>query len=211
MRQPSLLLGVMLASATGWGHALSEATARLTHREGQFDLVLEGDLFLLVPAAPTAVATATGEALGEAAEGFRRALESGTHLEVDGVEVPLQARDLPGNDELRAVAALLSASGREHGERIRVRLETRAPVPGAARVAVSFPPALGPVVTSFVEPVSAYVLPGAGATFPVRAAAEASGPRPGTGEGLGAEALGLGVVGTAALAWLFRRKGDGDA
>jgi len=210
MKRAPLLLVAWLAGTAAWGHALSEATARLTHRDGHFELVLEGDLFLLVPAAPTAVATASEAELSAAAAGLRRALESGARLQLDGREVPLQVRDFPSNEELRAVAAVLSASGREHGERLRVRLETQAPVPGAARVAVSFPAGLGPVVTSFVEPASAYVLPGAGATFPVRAASSGGEARPRAREGMGTEALALGMVGTAALAWILRRQMGGD-
>jgi len=207
-----VLLAGVLAGAAAWGHALSEATARLTHRDGHFELQLEGDLFVLVPGAPTEVATASAEGLSAAAAGLRAALESGVRLQVDGKDVPLRAVGLPPDEELRAVAALLSASGRDHGERIRVRMETAAPLPGAARVGLSFPPALGPVVTSFVEPVSAYVLPGAGASFPVRggrpaAGAATEGPR----QGMGMEALALGTVGTAVLAWLIQRRMGGGA
>lgn len=210
MRGTGLLVVMGLVAQAAWGHALSEATARLSHRDGQFELSLDADLFLLVPAAPTAVATASGTELASTASGLRAALESGTHLQVDGQAAPLRVRDFPSNEELRAVAAVLSASGREHGERIRVRMETPLPAPGASAVGVSFPPALGPVAVSFVEPASAYVLPGAGASFRVRGNAqprEQDRPRPEAG--LGPEALALGVVGTTALAWAVRRKMEG--
>ncbi len=201
----------LFASSVG-AHALSETTARLTLRDGHFDVSLDVDLFLLVPEGPTAVATAGDEAVASRLMELRGQLEAGTRLQVDGVEVPLRWKDGPSAAEFRAVAALLSASGRDHGERFRVGLDAAASALGAREVKLGVPAGLGPVVVSFVEPATVYVSPGGEAHFTVRprAAERDEGAEPPAARSMGTEALLLGLGGTAALAVLVRKRLGGN-
>ena len=207
-----LALVACLAAPAAGAHALSETTARLTLRDGHFDVVLDVDLFLLVPEGPTAVATATGEAVSGRLAALRQQLETGTRLQVDGARVPLRWKDGPSAAAFQAAAAVLSASGMEHGERFRVGLDAVESNLGAREVALEVPAGLGPVVVSFVEPVTAYLPPGGQARFTVRArpaeTREEAVPRADSATGAGA--LLLGLVGTAALAIYVRKQlGDG--
>ncbi len=172
----ALMAAWLGASSTARAHSLDEGTARVTLRDEHVEVTTEWDLFLLVDRSPTDVATARAETLAETYGRLRRAIEEGTTLRADGSRVPLELTGAPSAEELRALAATLSASGREHGARVRLRLESRSPVRDVRRVTLSVPPALGPVVVTFVQPATWYTRPGATASFDVLAPARAPTP-----------------------------------
>jgi len=74
---------------------------------------------------------------------------------------------MPTPPELRAMAATASAAGETHGARVRLALDAPDAVPGASELRLTLPPALGPVLVSFVQPASAYTAPGGSASFRV--------------------------------------------
>lgn len=163
----SLLAACLAVSAPSMAHPLEEGTARVTLRDDHLEVAADWDLFLLVDGAPTAVATCSDEALATTYARLRREIEEGTTLRVDGSLVPLTLTGFISPPELRAMAATLSASGQDHGERVRMRLEARRAVPNARAVTLSAPAALGPVVVSFVQPATRYAWPGRPASFDV--------------------------------------------
>lgn len=174
MRARGLLAAALVAaclarSAPSRAHPLEEGTARVTLRDDHLEVAADWDVFLLVDATPTALATCSDEALAATYARLRRAIEEGTTLRVDGARVPLTLTGFVSAPELRALAATLSAAGQDHGERARMRLEARRAVPGARVVTLAAPAALGPVVVSFVQPATRYALPGSAALFEVMA------------------------------------------
>lgn len=174
MRPRSLVVTALLAaclarSAPSRAHPLEEGTARVTLRDDHLEVAADWDVFLLVDATPTVVATCTDAALASTYARLRREIEEGTTLRVDGVTVPLALTGFVSAPELRAMAAALSAAGQDHGERARLRLEARRAVPGARVVTLAAPASLGPVVVSFVQPATRYALPGRPALFEVMA------------------------------------------
>ncbi|MFO0560383.1 MAG: hypothetical protein U0269_20370 [Polyangiales bacterium] len=173
-----------LASASAAAHPSEEGTARITLRDEHIEVVVEWDLFLLVERSPTDVATSSADALAREHQALVRRIEAQTRLFVDETPVPLALRGAPGPDELRAIAAQLSADSLTHGARVRMRLEARGAHPSAHRVSFVAPSALGPVIVSFVQPASRYALAGTRSTFdvlerpqPVARAALSSPPR----------------------------------
>ena len=150
-------------------HTLPDGTARVSLRDGHLEVQGEWDLLLLADATPTAIATAGEAELLAHHTALQRALVEGSVLRVDGHTLTLEATGFPGASELRAIAASLSAEGKDHGALVRVRLEARAPVVDAREIHVAFPPRLGPVLATFVQPATVYLPPGARAVFPVLA------------------------------------------
>ncbi|MFO0604643.1 MAG: hypothetical protein U0324_15780 [Polyangiales bacterium] len=179
-------LSLALARAAA-AHDLAEGTARVTLRDDHLDVAAEWDLFPLADADPTALATGPDATVAEARARLFARVERETRLRVDGAPVDLAVTAGPSSEELRALAATVSASGERHGGRARFRLEARRPVHGARRVTLSPPAALGPVLVSFVQPASRYTRPGDVASFDVlapRAAPEAdAAPPPATTRG----------------------------
>lgn len=165
-----LALLVALLSTAAWAHTLTESTARVTLRDGHVDVLADVDLFLLVGTDPTSLAVATEAELGALLAQLRQTLEDQTRLSVDGAPVTLVLHGLPSASQLRVVAAVLSASGHQHGELVRVSFDAAAATPGAQRVSLSMPPALGPTLVSFIQPVARYTPPGAAASFKVERA-----------------------------------------
>ena len=139
----------------------------MTLRDEHIEVIAEVDLFLLVGAGPTAIATGPEAEVAGELERLRMTLETGTHLFVDGAPVPLELRGLLSPPELRAFAATLSAAQKDHGELVRLRFEAPQAVRGAKSVSLSLPPALGPIVVSFVQPATRYARPGESAMFDV--------------------------------------------
>ncbi|MEI6800656.1 MAG: YgjP-like metallopeptidase domain-containing protein, partial [Pseudomonadota bacterium] len=74
---------------------LGRKVARITLRDDHVDVVAEWDLFLLADASPTALATASDEALAAARARLQRTIEDGTQLRVDGAPVPLHLTGWP--------------------------------------------------------------------------------------------------------------------
>lgn len=177
---PSIALALVLAtSRAATAHEIDEGTARITLRDDHVEVVAEWDIFLLVDATPTAIATGTDAEVSAAYARVRRVIERDTRLRVDGAPVALTVTGFASEAEFRAVAATLSAAGNLHGARIRMRLEAARAVPGASRITLAVPSQVGPVLVSFVQPASHYARPGDTAAFDVlvaRAAPEA--PRP---------------------------------
>jgi phosphatidylethanolamine-binding protein (PEBP) family uncharacterized protein len=155
-------------------HELSTATARITLRDGHLEVLADVDLFLLADRGPTEVATASEPDLAALLARIRDVVVHQTRLVVDGSDLALALRGLPSAAELRAIAAALSASHRDHGELVRLRLEARAARPVPQSIALSLPPGFGPVIVSLVQPTTRYVAAGAPAWFDVPALARSS-------------------------------------
>jgi hypothetical protein len=171
-RAPLRSIALALALATSGAasaHELDEGTARITLRDDHVDVVAEWDLFLLVDATPTALATGTDAEVAAAHTRVREAIERDTRLRVDGRPIALTLTGFASAAEFRAIAATLSAAGNLHGARVRMRLEARQPVPGASHITLAAPPRVGAVLVSFVQPASHYARPGDTATFEVLA------------------------------------------
>ncbi len=196
----SLAAIVVLASAPLAAHTLAEGTARVSLRDGHLEVQAEWDLFLLAAATPTVIATEDDEALFAHHAALRSAVVAGTQLRVDGRGVALEATGFPAPAELRALAATLSAEGREHGALVRLRLESSAQAVGAREVRVAFPPALGPVLATFVQPSTVYAPPGARAVFPVLVLPNLpAAPAEATPASGGSFAWGIGALGALAV------------
>jgi len=159
-------------------HALDVGTARVTLRDAHVDVIAEWDLFLLVEGTPTSVATASETELATTHAKLKHAIEAQTVLEVDARTAALALTGFPGPNELRAVAAALSAEGNDHGALVRMRLEASRAFPSATTIALRTPLALGPVLVSFVQPASSLVAPGGVASFPVLSRADAKETTP---------------------------------
>lgn len=203
----ALLLLLPLCSAAR-AHALDLSTARVTLRDDHIEVLAEIDLMLLLEAGPTAVAISGEAELRGWLERARQVLEAKTQLTVDGTQVALTLGDLPTPPQVRALAATLSAAGRDHGELVRLRFAAPQAVPGARTLTLTLPAPLGPVLVSFVQPATRYAPPGMAVAFDVlRRTAEAprAAPRP----WLGAAALvalgGLLCIVSCAAARLLRR------
>jgi hypothetical protein len=160
-------LGIVLAAAPAAAHTLDTGTARVSLRDAHLEVHAEWDVFAAADTTPTALAIATPEEAVEAHARLRRTLEEGSWLEVDGRARRLAITAFPSVDELRALAATLSAQGLEHGALVRVRLEAAEALLDAERVHVRFPTAVGPVLTTFVQPSAVFAPPGAVARFGV--------------------------------------------
>jgi hypothetical protein len=165
----AIALASLLLASRSRAHALDTNTARVSLRDEHLEVSAEWDVFAAADATPTAIATATPEFAAEVHERLRRTLEGGTWLDVDGRRSALAITAFPGVDELRARAASLSSQGLEHGALVRLRFEAPARLPGALRVQARFPPEIGPVLTTFVQPSTVFVPPGAVARFAVLA------------------------------------------
>ena len=199
------LLLAMLAPAAATAHALDVGTARVTLRDEHVEVLAEWDLFLLVEATPTVVATQSEADLAETHRKLRRAVERETTLKVDGQPRALELRGFPAPPELRAMAATMSAGGQDHGALVRLRLEAPDTVRDARTLTLTTPKGLGAVAVSFVQPATRYVASGEAATFTVLAppsaptapsvAAQGSSPAPAERE----PAWHLGFVAVAAL------------
>lgn len=171
----SLLVATAMATAAA-AHPLDVGTARVTLRDQHLEVTADLDLMALARIEPTALATSDEAALDAEWVRLQRALGEGTQLQMNGVVRPLVVTGFPSAAELRALAAMLSATGRLHGERVRVRLECEAQMVEARTVSLALPEALGPVLVTFVQPASHYTAPGHPAIFAVleRAAMHAS-------------------------------------
>ena len=220
LRRALTLVG-LLAGGAATAHDLEEGTARITLRDDHVDVVAEWDLFLLADATPTALATASDEALAAARARLQRTIEDGTQLRVDGAPVALHLTGWPSAAELRGLAAALSAAGSSHGSRVRMRLEAAQAIPGAAHLTLAVPPRLGPVVVSFVQPATRYTRPGATADFTVLSplhplarvtpSAPVSAPAPVFRGALGVVVVALAAAGARVFARRAPRRQEGVA
>lgn len=164
----------LACAGSAQAHALDVGTARVTLRDAHVEVIAEWDLFLLVEGTPTTVATASESDLVTLHAKLEHAIEAQTVLEVDARTTPMALTGFPGPNELRGIAAALSAEGKDHGALVRMRLEAPAAFPAATSVALRTPVALGPVLVSFVQPASSLVAPGGRASFPVLTRADAT-------------------------------------
>lgn len=177
----ALAASLLVLAPAAAAHELSEGTARVTLRDGHLEVAADWDLYPLVDADPTALATGPEATVEGARARLVARIERETRLRVDGVAVELAVTAGPSVDELRALSAQVSASGERHGGRARFRLEARGAYERARQVTLSPPVALGPVLVSFVQPASRYTRPGETASFDVlapRASSVASPPPP---------------------------------
>jgi hypothetical protein len=161
---------VSLIAAVAGAHSLTESTARLTLRDGHFELSADVDLLLLAEIDATAMATASPSALGSEHARLRQVLESQTALVVDGLRIPLRLATFLEPMQLQVVAAALSAEGRSHGGLVRIVFDSAMLAPTASTVTLTLPPALGPVLVSLVQPTTRYAPPGQSAAFVLRPA-----------------------------------------
>lgn len=208
MRMRAALAAALLAlgASPAGAHPLDLGTARITLRDDHVEVQAEVDLFLLIGSGPTAIAVGPEPAVEAEVARLQRILESETRLFVDGEAVPLSLRGLPGAAELRALAATLSAAQKDHGELVRLRFEALRPLPGAKRVEITLPPALGPILVSFVQPATRFARPGERAAFDVLGR-PANHCRSGARSGLLAVALLMSLGGAiVAVAVLIRRR-----
>lgn len=180
MRRAALVVvaALVTAGAEVSAHDLHEGTARVTLRDDHLEVTADWDVLPLTGATPTELAVATDDALAEVHRRVRRVVEEETRLEVDGARVALEVTAFPSAPELRALAATASAAGGHHGEKVRLRLEVRRAVPGARHLTLTTPRAVGPVVASFVQPVTRYLRGGERAAFDVLGPALAPPPVP---------------------------------
>lgn len=151
----------------GSAHPLSVSTARVALRDGHVEVQAEWDVFLLLAATPTDVATMPEPALADLHAGLVRQLVADSRLEADGRALPLRVTGALPPVELRALAAGLSASAQEHGPLVRLRLESAEPLTDVKRLRWRSPPGLGPVLVSFVQPAMQLAQPGDTVTFEV--------------------------------------------
>jgi hypothetical protein len=175
-----LCLGAWLASAAAEAHTLSISTTRVVLRDRHIEVQAEWDAFALVDATPTAVATMTDADLEAAHRRWLTRLSAESRLTVDDHGLPVRVAAAPTRDELRAAAAQLSAAGQDHGMLLRIRFDGPLLVGEPARVAWTSPPALGPVLVSFMQPAARLAAPGEQVAFAVLerrpSVALASGP-----------------------------------
>lgn len=181
-----LAVAMALVAAPVAAHSLPDGTARVSLRDRHVEVQGEWDLFLLADATPTAIATATEADLAAHHAALRRAVVAGSSVRVDGRSYALEVTGFPAPKELRAMAASLSAEGKDHGALVRVRLESRTPIVDARAIHAAFPPRLGPVVATFVQPATVYLPPGAHAVFDVLAPREDPSRRASPARPLGA-------------------------
>lgn len=158
---------LLLAAASAHAHALDTPTARVTLRDDHVEVLAEVDLLQLLGVEATAIATADEAALVEHLARARRLLEAEAYLSLDGRRGDLVLRALPPPPELRALAATLSAAGREHGEPMRLRLEAPRRIEGVSRIGLALPAALGPVLVTFAQVATRHAAQGRPAEFPV--------------------------------------------
>lgn len=161
----ALVVGGALEARPALAHALDVATARVTLRDEHADVVTELDPFLVTGVPPTEIATAPDAAVDAFSGKLRITLERSVRFEAGGARLPVVVKGAPGRDELRAKAALLSSKGEAHGDFVMLRLDVEGRVPSDARVGVSFPPELGPVLVTLVRPETRYSTPGMVAAF----------------------------------------------
>lgn len=163
----ALVLALVIASERADAHAPNVNTSRVSLRDEHVEVVAEWDLFLLTQSSPTELATADEDTLTRNYRALVKFIEAETTLTLDGARVPLEVRGFPSPPELRALAASLSAVHEEHGPLVRIRLEAPLKVTSGKVVTLASPAKLGPVNTSFVQPVNRYVEGGAPAAFDV--------------------------------------------
>lgn len=156
-----------LAFAAAEAHTLDAETARISLRDAHVSIDADLDLFRLVEADVTALATGADEPIAALRSSLRDTLEDGSALRVDGTEVRLNVRELPPIPEFRGAAAILSSQGESHGVRLRVRLDSPDAFPNARNIELELPQELGPVVVTFVQPATQWVVPGSKAKFTV--------------------------------------------
>ena len=172
------MLALVAGSQPSWAHALDLGTARLTLRDDHVEILAEVDLFLLCDASPTAIAISTEPELGAQSARLVTAVETGTKLTIDGGPVSLRVRAMPPPAELRAMAATLSADGKEHGRLVPIRIEALGAFHEPKSMSLVLPSALGPVLVTLVQPVTRYAAPGAPASFVVSTSSVPSAPPP---------------------------------
>lgn len=165
-------LAVLVSSTRAEAHELPTATARVTLRDDHVSVTADMDVLAYVvqtSGAGTAASLAgTDEAeLAELVRRARSSLETEARLEADGERVDLEIRAFPSVVEIRAVAEWFVAAPHAHGELRPVQLEGKRSVPGARRIALSLPPAVGPVLVTFVQPRARWTTPGGTAAFSV--------------------------------------------
>ncbi len=163
----ALVIALVIASERADAHAPNVNTSRVSLRDEHVEVVAEWDLFLLTQSSPTELATADEDTLTRNYRALVEFIEAETTLTLDGSPVPLEVRGFPSPPELRALAASLSAVHEEHGPLVRIRLEAPLKVTSGKAVTLASPAKLGPVNTSFVQPVNRYVEGGAPAAFDV--------------------------------------------
>ncbi|MFO0642109.1 MAG: hypothetical protein U0183_22985 [Polyangiaceae bacterium] len=161
----AFVVGGALVARPALAHSLDVATARLTLRDEHADVLAELDPFLATGVPPTELATAPDDAVDAFSTKLRLVLERGVRFEAGGTRLPVVVKGTPGRDELRAKAAVLSAKGEVHGDFVVLRLDVEGRVRSDARVNVSFPPELGPVLVTLVRPEMRYSTPGMVAGF----------------------------------------------
>ena len=172
------MLALFAFSDPSWAHALDLGTARLALRDGHVEILAEVDLFLLSDASTTAIAISTEPELAAQSARLVTAVETGTKLTIDGAPATLRVRGMPPPAELRAMAATLSADGKDHGRLVPIRIEALGAFHEPKTMSLALPSVLGPVLVTLVQPVTRYAAPGATASFVVTTSSVPSAPPP---------------------------------
>lgn len=162
-------LGGVSTALPASAHTLSISTARVVLRQNHLEVQAEWDAFGLVAMSPTDVATLPEAALTSVHQRWLDSLAAESKLEVDGRVLPVRVTSAPDRDELRAMAADMSATGRDHGLLVPLRLEGPLLPQRPRQVQWRSPAAVGPVLVSFVQPVTRLVTSGESAGFVVPA------------------------------------------
>ena len=144
----SLIVLCGVAASTASAHTLDIATARLSLREGHLEIYAELDLLALIPTIDRS--TLSDVDLRRAAE----RLGATTRLTVDGREIAVSLGATPAVSQVRQ----FTAEG--HGRLLPVRLEAATGTGELGRLDVAFPPEVGPVLVTLVQPRTRLAPPG---------------------------------------------------
>lgn len=186
MRAPAAFWAVLLAGGlfcqSAKAHTLDLTTAKLSLRDEHVEVIVELDLLQLFDKTPTELAVLSDDALLSQLDHAKALLQKQTELRTRGARLPVAVTGFPSREDLRMMAATTAGNGSPHGPLVRIRLESAATLRDATELSIALPAALGPVVTTFVQPTTRFLSPGqttsfavltpqAAAPHPVRAAA----------------------------------------
>ncbi len=207
-----LALFFVLVSTSAAAHDADVNTARVTLRDGNVTIRVSLDVETWVQTsagidAPLVRAEMAPAALDAQLANLRATLQREVALVLGDEDVGVTVRRFPtANEVLRASAHnFIDAQQQRHShrQRLAVELEGTAPVANATRVSVAFPPSLGEVAVTFVEPQTRWIQEGERAQFESRAATQAPPPRSETTAPHASTSLWLGLVSSAILLFFF--------
>lgn len=156
----SLFSAVLMTLPVSIGHAheLSGSTATVVLRDGLVRVDANLDIRAWLSTQPRGELTAM---LATA-----RTQAATLVVRIDGRPMPMTLVKFPTAEQVHRVLQSPETKGHSHGPRVvPVRWQATRSVPNAHAVSVQFPPAIGRVLVSFVEPRSQIAEPGAAVGF----------------------------------------------